>query len=232
MQIDQKHVLRSIKTGKPFEILFYENNQNVNQFIHSIIIELSNKYDIEKFSDVIYSCIRELVMNAIKANLKRVYFHKHNIDINDIGQYITGLVQFRAILSNHEYKTYHTDLQDMNLWVKFAVEHDADGICFEVKNNTAIADLEERRIRLKLQKSMLYDQIIDLYNQEEKNPEGAGLGTAMIVLLMEKANLDASLFRIGTVNGITVSRIEVPITSNYKPKRPRQYKKQRRQLVH
>lgn len=224
MKIDQKKLFDNIKKGRPVEIKFFENNQSVNSLIESVIISLLEKYNRQSLSDVINGCIKELVINAIKANVKKALFKKNNLDINDMGQYVLGITRFKTIIENYDYKKYNDDLIAMELWVKLVVNHNKDGIIFEVFNNSSIVEIEDRKIRMKLQKSIIYDDLKKYYAFEREGIEGEDAGVAMVLMLMEKANLDPGLFRMGTINDITVSRIELPLSMNYRPKRHRKIK--------
>ena len=216
MILDEKKIFSDIVKGKPVEIKFYENEDSINSLIKSVIIKVLEKYGQNSLSDVIYGCIKELIINATKANVKRAFFKRNNLDINDMGEYIHGITKFKIMLDSKEYKNYYEELYLMDLWVKFNIRHNKDGIIFEVSNNSSIVEIEDRRIRMKLQKSMIYDDFIKYYHNEKDSTEGDGIGIALVIFLMGKANLDPSLFRLGTVNDITVSRIELPLTMNYK----------------
>lgn len=47
------------------------------------------------------------------------------------------------------------------------------------------------------------------------NTEGAGLGIALIMILLKSENIDPQLFRIMTREHETVSRVEIPFSANY-----------------
>lgn len=49
--------------------------------------------------------------------------------------------------------------------------------------------------------------------------EGEGLGLVLSLILLKAENLDPSLFRIGTKNGLTFARIEIPFSNKFVSKR-------------
>lgn len=214
-----------IENGLPVEITFYENDSEINSFIREAIKRVCEKYNKNDYADVLYGCVKELVINATKANLKRIFFQLNNWDINNMGDYVTGLVKFKKILENNEYKKYKEYLIKQNLWVKFILKHSEDGLVIEVVNNSAICHVEEGRIRMKLNRAMRLNDLVEMYHEDIESSEGSGLGMALIVILMKSIKLDASLFRIGSKGDITTARIECPFTEKFQSHRKRYHVK-------
>ncbi|MDR3199836.1 MAG: hypothetical protein LBT68_00125, partial [Spirochaetales bacterium] len=50
----------------------------------------------DSLKDPLAYCLRELAVNAKKANTKRVYFHDKGLNILDDEQYRTGMEKFKA----------------------------------------------------------------------------------------------------------------------------------------
>jgi hypothetical protein len=219
MTLQRDNLTRQLEKGNPIELTFQESDAAVNTDIREVIALVCEQYRISDMADVIYGCVKELVINATKANLKRAFFHHQNLDIHNMGHYVSGLVRFRTMLDRHEYREYFGDVRQMGLWVKFIIRHNRDGIVFEVVNNTAISEVEEGRVRLKLKKAMKYDDILTFYNREQDAEEGAGIGIALVVILLKSASLDPDLFRIGTKDDVTSARIELPLTGKYRKQR-------------
>jgi len=217
--MEYSELLNNIPNGLPIEITFYENDAEINKFIRQVIKYACEYYNKPEYSDVLYGCTKELVINATKANLKRIFFQANNWDINNMGHYATGLPKFKKILETNEYKNYIEDLKKQNLWVKFNFIHSPDGFIIQVINNSAICNVEEGRIRMKLKRAMKLNDLVQMYNEDIENSEGSGLGMALIVILMKSVKLDASLFRIGSKNEITTARIEIPFNKNFKTMR-------------
>ena len=47
------------------------------------------------------------------------------------------------------------------------------------------------------------------------NTEGAGLGIALIMILLKNENVDPNLFRIITGKEQPIARVEIPFSENY-----------------
>ena len=74
---------------------------------------------------------------------------------------------------------------------------------------------DERRIRKKLLEGRKYNDIVDYYKKHSDQSEGEGLGLVLNLLLLKSEKIDPGLFRIGVVEGKTLSRIEFPFTNEF-----------------
>jgi hypothetical protein len=70
-------------------------------------------------------------------------------------------------------------------------------------------------MREKMKKAMGYNDIAEFYMDNMDNTEGAGLGIALIMILMKNEGIDPNLFRIVTTSTYTIARVEIPFTDKY-----------------
>ncbi|MFN4244594.1 MAG: histidine kinase [Brevinematia bacterium] len=211
-----KVVSKLIDEGKYFFIKFYSISEEIERRINIVITKIFEKYNRSDLSDVIYVCVKELVLNSSKANIKRIVFEENNVDISDEKSFIVGMMKFKEELSEMNLPKYLPKLIDKDLYISVAFYHSPDGVRIEVVNNVRITKFEDRRIREKLKKAMGYDDISQFYLEQGDELEGAGLGIALIVMLLKGVGIDPSLFRVsGPNNNYVLARIEVPLTENY-----------------
>ncbi|MGC8764290.1 MAG: histidine kinase [Brevinematia bacterium] len=202
------------------ELNFYILNEEIENEIENILVNIFSRHGKEEFAGVIFTCVKELIINAAKANLKRVLFEEHNMNIDNEEEYIAGMLRFREELNNFRMINYEDKLQAKNYWVKVTFESNANGISIEVINNAHITKIEEKRLREKLKKAMSYNDIAQFYLEQGDEIEGAGMGIALVVMLLKGLGADPSLFRLGnTKGGQTLIRIEIPLTAEYVSKR-------------
>lgn len=93
--------------------------------------------------------------------------------------------------------------------------YSSDGIRIEVINNAPITEQEEKSLREKLEKGMRYNDIAQFYMDNEDNTEGAGLGLALILIMLKGEGIDPSYFRIIIREDVTIARLEIPLTPNF-----------------
>ncbi len=194
-------------------------NEKVEKYILHILKMILNKYGRASLLDLVYTITKELAINGVKANQKRLFFDEHGLDINNPADYEKGVVDFRRAFSDEMNEMYGTKSREKGVYVKIFLSHGDDGLCIEVENNTAIAPAEELRLREKMKKSMSYNDIAEFYMDNMDNTEGAGLGIALIMIMMKSEGLDPALFRIGTLEDRTVARVEIPFNDQYVSKR-------------
>lgn len=215
--------VRKINEGKSISIRLYNTGREINDSISKTIESIFLKYKRNDLNDIILFCVKELIANAITTNVKSLFFYKNNLNINNIADYVAGMTQFNDMIEKNEAKKYYAALPEENLWVKFNIKHNWNGIKFEITNNSPIVGIEEKQIRMKLQKSMTYIDLID-FNEADEDIYDEKMGLALVAILLKKARLDVNLFRVGTINGITLARIEVPFNSKFRSSRKKSLK--------
>lgn len=209
-------VNKFIQENKNFFIKFYGISEEIEKRLNIVISKIFEKYGRSDLSDIIYTCVKELVLNASKANIKRIVFEENNIDTSDEKSFISGMIKFKEELSEMNLPKYIPKLSQKDLYISVAFYHSEDGVRIEVVNNVSMSDFENKRIREKLKKAMSYDDISQFYLEQGDELEGAGLGIALIVMLLKGVGIDPALFRIsGPNNNYVLARIEIPFTDKY-----------------
>ena len=194
---------------------FHAYTESVNATINREINKILAKYGREEQSDLIISAVKELIYNATKANLKRAFFHEEGLRLDEMGDYAKGLVKFKALLGSSEIHRYFDLFRKLDLWSRLSIEHSRLGMRIEVSNHSAIAPIEEKRVRMKLAIAMSRSDIMEFYRQASDQSEGAGLGIALVVNLMRSIDVNPALFRVWSAGNVTTARIEIPFSDEY-----------------
>ena len=82
---------RAISEGESFYIQFHSLSPDVESAIIRILHRYLEKYDLLYIKTTVLTVVKELVNNAIKANLKRLYFKIKGMDINILEEYRAGM---------------------------------------------------------------------------------------------------------------------------------------------
>lgn len=205
-----------IERSKSFTMKFFIADKDVEKEVGNILRIIFEKFHKADFVGVLVTCLMELIVNAAKANLKRVIFEVNHLNIDDENVYLTGMLKFKNLLVESSYIKYFNELKDHDYWIKVFFEYDENGVKIEVVNNVHLTSIEDRRIREKLSKAMKYQSIAQFYLDQGDELEGAGMGLALVVMLLKGLGIPPELFRVGNINGKeTMLRMEIPLCDKY-----------------
>lgn len=207
---------KKIEADKKFQLQFYIITETVERQMELALGVIFQKFNKMDYAGVLYTCLKELIINAAKANLKRILFEEAKIDIDDEEQYIKGMMVFKNKLTELAFHEFEQNLKDHKFWIEISFSFDDNGVRIEVMNSAHITKIEDRRLREKLRKAMQYKDIAQFYLEQGDEIEGAGMGIALVVMLLKGMDVDPGLFRIGnTDENQTVIRLEIPMTDKF-----------------
>ncbi|MCB1159841.1 MAG: histidine kinase [Leptospiraceae bacterium] len=203
-------------SNNSLSIRTFKMSSDVEVILRTKMEEILDGYNKSSMLATLYTIIKELSINACKANQKRVFFEERGMDITDEDIYASGMKDYKKILNEENLDEYGDKCKRSGYYCLVTFSHNSDGMTVVVENNTPIAYQEERAIREKLSKAMRYDDIALFFVDNADNTEGAGLGLALIVIMLKGEGIDPRFFRIFTSEDITLARLEIPFTDRFK----------------
>ena len=211
VNIDSEKIKTAIRTGIPISIKTYTLPHDMEVYMGEILslflTELNQPHMIQYLT---YS-LNELVVNAKKANTKRIYFQEKNLDIFSLDDYNIGMKTFKNDTLNN-IKYYLQKQKDAGLYVKLILQIQNNTIKIEVKNNSKITPFELERINQKLAQAKQFDSIQDALTTVLDDSEGAGLGLVILILMLEKIGMSKENFQTITNDSETITRITLPLS--------------------
>ncbi len=205
----------SIQNGQNIKFILdslYNESENRVEFVITKIME---HYQREDLITTVYTCVKELVINGMKANAKRVFFEKNNLDPYNEQDYKKGISLFRDIVQKGELENYLHEAKTKGLYVEIDFEHDSEHTFVRVINNVELTETEKSRIETKMHQAMKYDDIAQFYmdSVDDMAEEGAGMGLTMIILMMKGQELSLERFKITTQNDKkTIATLDFPFS--------------------
>ncbi|HRU28307.1 MAG TPA: HDOD domain-containing protein, partial [Treponema sp.] len=182
----------------------------IEMYIEEVLEAFLKELGQEKLKDYLSYCLRELAVNAKKANTKRVYFQERGLDLNNPEDYKLGMANFKQDTMDNI--AHYLQLQkEKGLYIKIILHVKAQIINLEVRNNVAITKTELIRIHDKLARSRQYNSLEEALTQVLDDSEGAGLGLVILVLMLKKIGLDEDCFDIVASDTETIARISIPL---------------------
>jgi len=208
--VDEEKIKKAIKSGLPLTVTTYTLPKEIEVYLEQVIEAFLRHTNQLKLKDYIVYCVQELVINAKKANTKRVYFQERGLDVNNPDDYKAGMGKFKEeTLSQIE---RYLQLQKKNgLYIKVILQMKRNTINIEIRNNVQATKTEQIRIQDKLARSRQYSSLEDALNQVLDDSEGAGLGLVILVLMLKKIGLADEAFSIKSTDKETVASISIPL---------------------
>lgn len=203
---EDNDVSEKILKGEDITISFKFIDENTLLKINAILLKILSKQGNIFLLETLITIIREIIFNAFKANLKRIYFENSGVSITDTEKYDEIMATFKDdFLYNLE--EIRSDILSQNKYyitVKLAAS--GKSINFTVFNNVTIIDEEYNRIQTRIQQSKNFQNLADAYNDVYDSTEGAGLGLVLMIFLLKNSGIGADNLQINHDNdGVTVS---------------------------
>lgn len=210
----KKIIFNKIDNREPVRISFKYASDDMLILINTILVRVLIRSDQLYLMNSLLTMVRELVVNALKANAKRIFFSKKNLDINNPVDYKKGRASFKEeILGDFDF--IRGDMLQSEYSVSLNIMPDKDKIEISVKNNAVILPVEQKRINKRLSLAAKCENFADIYDVIEDDTEGAGLGLVLIIMFVKSMGLNPSVFSISSDDDFTISSITIP--SNLKP---------------
>ncbi|AKP27281.1 HDOD domain protein [Leptospira interrogans serovar Manilae] len=204
-----KNLNEPIESLNPLYLRITHFNQNIDKIIGFILDRYLQYLDIGPLRECIFSILRETLMNAIKANQKRMVFKEAGLDIKDPDQYLIGMERFKEELISK--KDLYADLLEQNgLYVLITFGFNQNSFLLKVSNNVGILPEEDQRIQERISKARSYNDLSEVFENHGDESEGAGLGLAMSLLMLKNEGIEGDSYRIKSEEGITSAYIKIP----------------------
>ncbi|EMS86129.1 hypothetical protein LEP1GSC073_1007 [Leptospira noguchii str. Cascata] len=214
----------TIKNGKILSLKTHRITHSVEEHIQKAVGLILDKVTHPTLVPTVYTIIKELAINACKANQKRIFFEEKGLNLNDPSDYEKGVREYKSLFSEKMSELYGQKAQKKGYYCLINFHYSLNGIRIEVVNNAPITQQEEKSLREKLEKGMRYNDIAQFYLDNADNTEGAGIGLALILIMLKGEEIDPSYFRIIIREDVTIARLEIPLTPDFQSLRTQDYK--------
>jgi len=208
-KVDITQINKAIVASVPVTIKSYTLPHETENYIEDVLGVYLSKFGQGELKDRIGYCMRELAVNAKKANTKRVYFSEKNLDINDSDDYAKGMESFKQeTLDNINY--WLDKQKDAGLYIKVVFHSKDNSFTMAIKNNALISQKEQMRVYDRIARSRAFESMEEALSSVLDDSEGAGLGIVILVLMLKKIGLDEDAFDIDVIGDETVATITIP----------------------
>lgn len=199
-----------IQANVPYHFKFFNHNEDCESTLVQVLDRFLLHLDIIFLRDSLLAALRESITNAVKANSKRLYFKLANANINDESDYKEKMNSFKTDYLRNRTE-FESKLEANGYQVVVSFIHSKDFLKIRVMNNTSIAKEEANRIKTRIEKSKLYNDLSEAFMDSADDTEGAGLGLIMTFLMLKNDGLGSNPFRFESAENKTMITFDIPL---------------------
>jgi len=208
----QNEIITAVRNESDIVFVPYsalEKTEERIKFALAKILEKHNRFDL--FTPI-FSCIKELVSNATKANAKKILIEEGVIQNPDDPAEIVKKV--RSILNERSLLEYGIKAKKHKMSTRVYLKVYKKHLFIEVINNIPLSRKEMNKINDRIKRSSRYDNIAAFFMEnQDPEAEGMGLGISMVVVLLKNINITHRNFTITTDGtGKTYARMLIPLS--------------------
>lgn len=200
-----------------FTFSTYDNNDAIKKELLACLTGILESYGCVIIKMPVFTCLNELLVNAIKANFKNLYFEEYAPHNNalEIIPYHKALQLFKLEMSTNrvDYLLQLAQKKNVKAVIEISVD-DEKNLTMQVTNPAMMTEVEQANVNMKIALAKKYDTLSEYFVHSENDPnkEGGGLGIIFIMMMLKSFGVDFSHFRIYSENNHTYSRITIPLT--------------------
>ena len=199
--------LQGEAVGMRYPGVLSSSTNYLSQFLKRILSEM----DIGFLSDMLFVLLKELISNASKANAKRIYFEKLNLNIENEADYKKGLSTYTDEVLG-DWENFAEANIDSEYYIKISFQVVKSELIIQVTNNVEIIPQEYERIRKRIDYYRSSKNIDHAINEIRDDTEGAGLGIVLTMVLLQNSGIPPENYEIISENGLTKSILKIPKT--------------------
>ena len=194
-----------VQDGEEVSLKFSYPSDDILSAVNSLMAKILAKQDLIFLLDTIITIMRELVLNAVKANAKRLFFDKLGLNIEDEKVYKNGMKIFKESIIS-DLGSISDELNESHYRIMLSVIRNDSGISVSINNNSPILTEEFDRVNFRIKEALNNNDFNDAYDRVYDPSEGAGLGIVLSILLLKNAGIDPQNYSIiREEDGVTTS---------------------------
>ena len=166
--------------------------------------------DLLAMRPMVQAIVQELLINAIKANEKRLFFQSHTYDFME--DYQKGNSEFKNYLKNKDVLEKKSKTSEYYAKVIFRI---TDGYAkIFVENNSQMHPEERKKVESMFAWGKKLNDLTEILEKEGEKNEGAGLGIVMSLIMLKNSGIPPENLSYVSENGKTLFQLLLPIVEN------------------
>jgi hypothetical protein len=192
-------------------------NPGTQKSVKTALSNVLQYYGCEDLLLPIFTCINELLVNAVKANYKNIYFESYNRNNNLSTQlpYEKALDLFRFEISGEGAASLSRIAEEKGLHAVLRVSVLGGVMHVTVSNNSVMTEIERKNVAFKINAVQELEQMSDFFDMDDSDTnEGAGLGIVLIGMMLKSLGLSVEYFNISPERDSTTATLTIPLNQH------------------
>ena len=194
----------------------YAVNDGTQEKIKEELLRILDHFGCGELLLPIFSCINELLVNAVKANYKNLYFENYapRNKAMSIIPYDKALALFRLEMQ-HDGAEHLAELaREKGINASLDLHIDKGVLYITVINSSPMTDIETRNVLIKMRAVATNQEIAQYYTVNGEDPfnEGAGLGIIFIGMMLRNLGLSSESLSVTSDGVSTTASLSIPLT--------------------
>ncbi len=204
----------AIEQNKTIIVKAYSVTESIEHYIKLVLAKILHRHNCDVLLIPLYTAVKELVVNAVKANQKFIYFEGKKSYDSVFFDSEKALQLFRLEMTRTDARYLDALARKNNLYALTTINIIGKKLCIDVENPTPMNQTERDAVTKKLKIAQQCEDITDYFiqAQEDDYKEGAGLGLVLITMMLKGMGLAQSNFIIDSDFEKTIASIIVPLT--------------------
>ncbi len=196
-------------------VVAYAITDDVENQVKGILTEILEKHDCSDLFAPVYTSVKELLINAIKANYKNIFFENYSprSGLHKTFDYQTGLQLFQLEMNRENAGYLERIARSEGIKAEIALWAADDVLHVEVVNPVMMTDIELHNVKKKLSDAESCRDIAEYFIRNIDDPlrEGAGLGLILIIMMLKSLGAPMESLAITSDENRTTAYLRVPI---------------------
>ena len=208
----QNEIITAVRNESDIVFVSYSALEKTEEKIKFALAKILEKHNRIDLFTPIYSCIKELISNATKANAKKILMEEGVIKNPDDTEEVVRKV--RSILNEKSLLEYGIKAKQHKMSTRIYLKVYKKHLFIEVINNIPLTKKDMAKVNDRIKKSSRYDNIAEYFmDNPDPEAEGIGLGLSMVVVLLKNINITHRNFVL-TTDGTTKTYAKMLIPLN------------------
>jgi len=188
-------ILDTLKSNGEIVFVTYSMLDDIESKLRFVILSILQDFSKADLIDPIFSSIKELTTNALKANIKKILIDEKTITNPEDSSEV--ILKLKSVLTEKGLLEYAVKCKNYELSVRIHIILSNNNLVVKIINPIPLTPPQFERIQDKIRTAKNYDCLASFY-MENPDPmaEGMGLGISMVIVLLKGIGYDVENFRV------------------------------------